>query len=192
MTEEITTEEMTEEITTEFDDLMFGVRRSIRYHDRRVAFYEGLHKAILFMTLILGSSSIVTLTANLEFLLEFSRDEIFDLLQLLPPALISVLVSIDLVVGTTGKTRLHNGLKQQFISLESKMQRGCEEDSNKLKEWKSERLSIEANEPPVLRVLDTLCHNELLRAEGHTNHYVRVGFIQRTFAQFRDINADAL
>ena len=172
---------MTEEATTEFDDLLFGVRRSIRYHDRRVAFYEGCHKTILFMVLVLGSSSIVILTTDLGLLW-----------QLVSPSATSVLVSIDLVVGTAGKARLHNDLKQQFIFLEARMQGNDEADNDKLKEWRSERLSIEANEPPVLRVLDTLCHNELLRAGGHTNHYVPVGRIQRTFAQFRDINADAL
>ena len=48
------------------------------------------------------------------------------------------------------------------------------------------RLDIERQEPPVLRVLDTLCYNELVRAMGY-GEQVRVGFWQRLFANFFDL-----
>ena len=63
-----------------------------------------------------------------------------------------------------------------------------------------ERLSIEAEEPKVKRVLDSICHNELLRAMGYPKSAEKViGFWQRLFAQFfdyreyeiRDATADA-
>lgn len=149
-----------------------------------MSYYERLHKLILLVTLVAGSFSLALTT---EFMNAWP-----DWLQILPPVLISVLVSIDLVVGTVSKAKLHNGLKQQFIFLESSMQKNGEEDSNKLREWKSERLSIEALEPPVLRVLDTLCHNELIRAMGYKDDYRPLGFFQRKFAHFVDIGADAL
>jgi len=49
------------------------------------------------------------------------------------------------------------------------------------------RLAIESDEPPTLRVLDSLCHNEVLRALGQEAH--RVGPIsgwQRLFAHVFD------
>jgi len=175
---------MTEEASTDFDNLLFGIRRSIRYHDRRVSYYEWLHKLVLLATLVAGSFSIVLTT---EFANTWPG-----WLQILPPAFISVLVSIDLVVGTVSKAKLHNGLKQQFTFLESRMQKNGEEDNRKLREWESDRLSIEALEPPVLRVLDTLCHNELLRAMGYKSDYKPLGFFQRAFAHVIDIGADTL
>jgi hypothetical protein len=51
------------------------------------------------------------------------------------------------------------------------------------------RLEIEANEPPVKRVLDSLCHNDLCRAMGCApDQFVQVKLYQRMFAQFVDIN----
>ena len=51
-----------------------------------------------------------------------------------------------------------------------------------------ERLEIEATEPPVLRVLDVICHNELLRAMGYDDprERVKVSWFQRTAANFFD------
>ncbi len=55
-----------------------------------------------------------------------------------------------------------------------------------------ERLEIEADEPPIKRVLDTLCHNELARAIGEPSQEKPVRFLQRLFANFFDFRADRL
>ena len=66
-------------------------------------------------------------------------------------------------------------------------------DARRIADWTRERLAIEAEEPPVLRVLDTLCHNELTRAMGYGQEYqAKVGFFQRLFAQICDVRQDAL
>ena len=41
-----------------FDDLLFGVRRSIRYHSRRQAFFEGVNRWTDFLLLALGSGTV--------------------------------------------------------------------------------------------------------------------------------------
>lgn len=56
------------------------------------------------------------------------------------------------------------------------------------------RLEIEAEEPPILRVVDILCHNELLRAQGYdptieATLYYDVSPLQRFFAPLFDIRA---
>ena len=49
------------------------------------------------------------------------------------------------------------------------------------------------DEPPVLLVLNVLCHNELLRAEGQDKKYsARVSFFQRLLAPFVDINEQSI
>ncbi len=175
---------MTEESTSEYDRLQFDVRRSVRYHDRRVSFFEMGHKVVLFIALIGGSASIAAFTA--EFSLDWPQ-----WVKLLPAAIISVVAGLDLVTGFSSKARIHDQLKQRFIALESRMHR--EETDGVLDEWTVERLAIEADEPPVLRVLDTLCHNELLRSMGYPkDKHIPVKPLQRVLSPFFDMDADAL
>ena len=45
----------------------------------------------------------------------------------------------------------------------------------------------------TLRVLDSICHNELLRAMGYDqSQYVEIAWYQRLFAQFIDIREHAI
>lgn len=175
---------MTESPTSDYDDLLFDVRRSVRYHDRRVSFYEKFHKTVLFLALVSGSVSLAAFTA--EFASDWS-----EWAKLLPAALISVFAGLDLVVGSSSRARLHDRLKQRFIALEGRMQR--EKTNDTPGKWTVERLEIEADEPPVLRVLDTLCHNEILRSMGYPpKDFIPVKPLQRFFSPFFDLDADAL
>ena len=55
------------------------------------------------------------------------------------------------------------------------------------------RLEIERDEPPVLRVLDSICHSELLRATGYDrSQYVEIAWYQRLLAQFVDVREHAI
>lgn len=163
-------------------DLLFSVRRSIRYHDRRLNFYEVMHRLVLLSALILSSASIAAFAA--EFAAHWSQ-----WVKLLPPALVSILTGADLVIGTTSKARLHDHLKRRFIDLECQIeQAGNEYDESTVAEWTNSRLRIEAEEPPILRVLDILCHNEQVRAMGYPKgeEYI-VGFWSRLLAPLWDM-----
>ena len=55
------------------------------------------------------------------------------------------------------------------------------------------RLEIEAGEPPPLRVLDAICHDELALAMGYDeNERVNVSRLQRLLADYVDFNAHKL
>ena len=57
----------------------------------------------------------------------------------------------------------------------------------------SERLSIEKDEQPVLRVLDSICYNEqILSMDYPTDQMVVVGFWQRLFSPVLDFQASKL
>ena len=63
----------------------------------------------------------------------------------------------------------------------------------KLSHLTSERLDIEAEEPPPMRVLDTMCHNELVKAMGlNESEEVEVNRIQLILAQFIDLDPHKL
>ena len=71
---------------------------------------------------------------------------------------------------------------------------GC--DPERLAEWQAARLEIEANEPPVLRVLDALCHDEMIRVYGHGDNddqqRSNVSWLQRALANVVDLRPDRL
>ena len=80
-------------------------------------------------------------------------------------------------------------MKQKFIELQVQLMAAERSENDEfLGKLTEERLRIEANEPPVLRVLYTLCHNELARAMGYgPKEQIDVSFWQRRFAPFFDI-----
>jgi hypothetical protein len=52
---------------------------------------------------------------------------------------------------------------------------------------------IESEEPPPLRVLDIICHNELCEAMGYDRcHFYKVGWLQSLAAPFFDLSPSSI
>lgn len=139
--------------------LLFDVRRSLRYHDRRRAFFDRLHQITAGLTVLLAGSVLFELarpgeTATWMIVLAVSA---------------ALLSAWDIVVGYASKAGLHRDLKIRYGTLEMAIVTG-DDTAETWKNHQLERLRIEQDEPPVFRALDTLCHNELLVAEGHTRN----------------------
>jgi hypothetical protein len=143
------------EMSNEQYGLFFDVRRSIRYHDRRRAFFERMHQLTGVLTVLLAGSVLFDIARpgdNPAWLLALA-------------AVAAVLSAFDLMVGYATKAGLHRDLKSRFGALEMSILSGDAAPET----WQAhqlERLRIEQDEPPVFRALDLLCHNELLRADG--------------------------
>lgn len=153
--------------------LFFDVRRSIRYHDRRRAFFEHMHKITGALTVLLAGSVLFDIARpgdNPAWLLGLA-------------AFAAVLSAFDMMIGYTSKAGLHHDLKVRFGALEIAILAGNADDAL----WQAhqmERLRIEQDEPPTYRALDSLCRNELLRAEGFrdedgSGHFVDITGWQR-------------
>lgn len=166
--------------------LLFGVRRSVRYHNRRRDFYERFHGFVLLVAVAGGSTTIAAFGSELTAALPTA-------VKLLAPAAVTLAAISDLVVGSMRKAWLHADLARRFIVLEQKLvAQQAEPTADALLEVERERLAIEADEPPIRRVLDTLCHNELWRAMGYPESQVApVSFFQRVFAHYFDFRFDA-
>ena len=178
---------MSENIQKDFDKLLFGVRRSVRYHSRRQGFYRNCHTLVMVSALLSGSATAVAFgTAVSEGLSLW--------VKLTPAMIITVLSAFDLVLRFSDKSYLHADLCSKFIELERQLEAGRSSLSHELVEKVTDqRLTIETNEPPVLKVLDTLCHNELMRAMGYEKErLIKVGFWQRLFAQLFDLREESL
>lgn len=178
---------MSEEFETAYRGLLFDTRRSVRYHMRRRSFYERLHASATFMALIFGSATLAAFGAEVA-------KEWPTWVKLLPAALTSMLSGLDLLVGSTSKAWLHADLARKFIDLERELEKARGRIAEAvLAEMTDRRLVIEASEPRILRVLDTVCYNEMLRAMGYPpERQIPLTFWQRCFANLFDFQEHKL
>jgi len=166
------------EITTDLADrwhaMQFGVRRSIRYHQRRRGFFDRIDQFSNMLSLIFGSAAIYGI---------LEKD--FKSLALVASALVTVLAAINLVIGSAQRARAHSDFARRYVELEKRMlAKPSEDEYLKVAE---ERLGIEAEEPPVLHVLNSICHNETMRAMGYEKEKLaKIGWFQRLVSPMFD------
>ena len=166
----------TDDLEDRWHDLLFGVRRSVRYHMRRQQFFERWHTVTSAVSVIFGSATVVLLLSKMGTAWVAAT-----------AVVVTFFSAIDLVVGTSRAARSHNDLARRFIDLEKSVTGVDQPSEDAYRAFVARRLSIEADEPPVLRNLDILCHNELLRAMGYpSDHNAALGTAQRALAQFFD------
>ncbi|MFK5892848.1 MAG: hypothetical protein QM504_06480 [Pseudomonadota bacterium] len=157
------------------NNLLWGIQRSIFYHDRRRAFLYNM----LFIYPALALSACVT-----GFILAGLYDKV--VLSLVIYLVIFITANIKTIFSYK-LVRQHNDLYSLFIELEKKIYATPNPSKKDISNWTCERLDIESKEPPVLKVLDIMCHNELLRARGYdVNMQVKISRLQRLFANFFD------
>lgn len=158
------------------DDLLFSVRLSIRYHDRRRRFYESMSSFSSFAATVFGSA------AAAAFLGNWGKPWVAAV-----ALAVAALSALTLVVGPVAKAWRHADLRRRFTELE-RLIVTSDPTTELVADCRAERLSIEADEPPVLRVLATICHNEQSRSMGYgPDEMIPVGFWQRRFASFFDL-----
>ncbi len=167
------------QINKQWDDLFFGVQRSVRYHSRRTWFFDFWHRVTNGIGVIFGSAVIVTLLNEMGVNYTTAA-----------AALVSVFFALDLVIETTARARLHDSLCRRFITLERQMVSEAKPITPPiLAQHTDARLEIELDEPPVCQVLDILCRNELMIATGgyKRKDLAPVRFYDRWFAHISDL-----
>ena len=164
-----------------FDDLMWDVRRSVRYHSRRREFFSFWHTLVSVSVVMVGSATIAAFGVALGESLPLW-------IKLLPLGAVTLFCALDVVIGFADRAALHADLMRQFIRIEQRLERIRHDlGEEELVNLRNDVLRIEADEPPVLRVLNTLCHNELARAMGADRKYqVQVAWHQRLLANYLD------
>ena len=162
-------------------DLLFAVRKSVRYHERRQRFFMSCNRFVSFVTAASGTSAVVTLLNDAD-----------KGVVLAIALLITLAGLLDLVFGTARRISEHGNLAREFVALERRMTL-TETSSEALRELTAARLEVEEREPPILRVLNVLSHNDVMRSMGYPpSQWARVTPWQRRFAPFFDFRADGL
>ena len=166
--------------------LLFGVRRSVRYHDKRESFFLILGNTAHYISFLSGFAAALIIAGVL-----WSQWDPW--IKALVPLVGAMFSGVTLVFRAGARASLHKTLKQRFIALERKLI-DCQEDQTKrLNRLHRERLAIEAEEPPILRVLDTSCHNELIHSMDLDKEDIHeLTWIQRFFMNFMDVQTKRL
>lgn len=164
----------TTDLADRWHDMQFGVRRSIRYHQRRRGFFDRIDQFSNMLSVIFGSAAIYGIL-----------EQDFKALALAASALVTILAAINLVIGSAQRARAHSDFARRYVELEKRMlAKPSEEEYLRVAE---ERLGIEAEEPPVLHVLNSICHNETMRAMGYKKEELaQIGWFQRLVAPVFD------
>lgn len=152
--------------------LMFGIRRSIRYHARRRGFLEGVDRVSSVALIFLGSAAFAyTVDAKWGWLLQYSG------------LAVTFIATVRLIFAISARAAIHAQFVKDFARLEQKLSRDSSDEN--IQEVYEERVALDATEPPVLRVLDAMCHNEVLRAFDYPQEeYARISPTQRALAHF--------
>ena len=153
-----------------FQELLFDVRRSIRYHSRRQAFFETVDRWFTFALLLLGSGAALSILQDHKAV----------------GLAVACISGLKLVFAFGAKAGRHAQFVKDFTRLEKRLSPGISDDE--IAAVHRERLDIEAAEPPVKRVLDVICHNELLVAMGYEGETLQRERVPLTWFQRRTAN----
>jgi hypothetical protein len=161
-------------------NFLFDVRRSIRYHERRKSFFYRIQNTVSFFAVIMAG--VVVMDAVKDGT---------------PPRWIvyvgvfaAVLSALDLVIGFSKNADIHSKLREKFADLEIDIITGPPSGDVWL-DYQKRRLVIEKDEPATFFVIDGLCRNELLIADGYSplrkedaKHFAKINLFQRMTGQF--------
>jgi hypothetical protein len=153
--------------------LLFDVRRSVRYHERRAAFFSRLDTLNGLISLSAGTSVAATAISGQPVVAFYAG------------AVVALSNVINVMIGSSRMAALHRELRGRFIGLERQMVLSDSTDES-LQRFTDERLRIESEEPPVIGALDALCYNEEARAEGNESFVRPLSWWQRLGSQFLD------
>lgn len=166
-----------ENLRHERHQLLLTVRMSIRYHNARRGFFDAIGSTTTATSLLFSSAAIGTLLSNLG-----------DVYVAVTAGFVTLVSTVDLVVRSREKARLHHDLAREFAHLERKINENPQPDAECLATLENERLRLQENELPVKKVLARKMYNEILEREGYDREFFyKIGFLQSLFAQWFDL-----
>jgi len=152
-------------------------------------FYARAHDVALAVTALTGTSAFAALLPA-----DSPHTSAFTLtLAKLLTAMVAAATTADLVFNPAKKADTYERLHRRFVELNAEMAATIP-DETKLQEFTVQRLKIEADEPPVRRLIDIRSQNDECRSRGVPFKDLEpLGFLQRSpLAYFFDFNIHAI
>jgi len=172
-----------ESLATRWKHLEWRIRRSIRYHARREAFFARLESSSLALNALLGSATLASFSQVVAFPPFFGLP-----LGAAFGAAVAVVSAVDLAIGFGARARRYAELRRRFYDAEVMLL--GEQDEERYAAAMAHVLRTEGDEPPMMYALDVLCHNELMVASGKkmsncedARDFYEVNWIQRLTSQ---------
>ncbi len=146
-----------EELKLQIDSLNFQVEKSLRYHQRRRGFYDGLHRFSMFAIILLGGGAVI------------DKPQIFGTLA-------SAFAAVNLVWNVSHRARDHEMLFRRFSDLAIEIRTSAHDATEaNFADWTERRLAIESDEPPIFYALEADCDNQVRRGWGRDKKLVQIG-----------------
>jgi len=137
--------------------LLYSIDRNARYHARRRAFLDGMHRAILFVVILSGTAAFATFRQKIG-------------LFGIPPEWFAVipvfLATADLVFDLSNKSRDHEFLYRKYSTLLVDAVKSTEDEVQKWAAIKVRYHEVLQDEPPNFHVLNAACFNEIVDTYG--------------------------
>lgn len=174
---------MTEDIYQDKkNEIVFKIEKSIRYHCSRKRFFIYLHNWTTFLATISGTATFAAVLAQTP-----------QAIQLILASMTAIFSMADLIISSPAKAREYDDIARRFFALEKRMLQLKGTDLNDLTQIEIDILDIESDEPPILRTLNAICHNEAIQALGlNQNAMVPVGCFQRICRHIWDLRPEKI
>lgn len=163
---------MTEnELRLKVKSLRFDLMVSIRYNSKRERFFKRWDNFSNILSLLFGSSVIVTLFKQ------------YELVSLIFAFLITIISACSLVINFNEKVFIHKENVKEFTDLINKLVFPIESKTILIEVEKEINL-LNAKEGEPLSTLYDICYNEQLEAEGANQKPINICCLRKVFAQY--------
>lgn len=157
--------------------LEFLLNKSIRYYAKKRRFFEHLHRVAQTIILAGGSSAVTAIFNGVSGIALYST------------AIITMIGLVDYIFDFSGREKNYGDLYKRTVLLSSELLK-YEGGKDHAAQINSKRYQIYADAPPIGRVLDVICHNEEVIAQGISrNELYKINVFQSFFAHFFDIQS---
>ena len=152
--------------------LDFGVHVSMRYHARRRAWYDRLHRMMILVIAVGGSAGVAAIYGGLLQEAEYLS------------AAVAVAGALELAFSLPERARIEDALYRRFNALAADIADARTIIAEQLRSWEARRLLIRADADDRLEALRRICHNLEAEARDYPPEaFYRVWAWQRLCAQ---------
>ncbi|SMF47594.1 hypothetical protein SAMN02982917_2331 [Azospirillum oryzae] len=159
------------QVSSKVLEIDFTTHVSMRYHAKRRAWFDMLHRMSMVVAAIGGSAALASLAGDQSTAAKWIT------------LAVAIAGAFDIAFGPSERARKADALYKQFCDLAADIA-SCpsptEEDARK---WLARRLKIEAEEPAIIDTLNVICHNTEAEARGYgPETCYHVSLIQQIFS----------
>jgi hypothetical protein len=162
---------------------LFHVKRSVRYHNTRRQFYEWLDRFSTGISLVFGSAAGAAALSSLPYGTSLAVFSGF---------FVAIVSAFTLVMSAVSSARVHHELSMRFLQLELEITAvpPANTTPEHIRDWIHKRRRIDADEPPTMKAIDVMAHNELIRSgfSESQDALVHVKWYHRWFANWWTFN----